>query len=371
MKRVLVSPLSWGLGHATRDLPIIRYLLERGHQVTVAGEGRALSLLKQEAPRCDFVELKDYPPPYSSGRYFVPKFLAMAPVMLRAIAREKQDFARLLADRRFDLIISDNRFNVRSPEIPSFVISHQVRFMTPPGFGFFERVTERFNYHYLRRFDRVIVPDNADPERNLSGRLSHDLRLMAPEKIYYAGVLSSVSRTDVPQDVDLFVSISGPEPPRTQMERLILDHVGEVRADRIVIALGQPEVKEKRQLDARTTVYGFLDRAGQQEMMNRARMIICRSGYTTVMELAELGKKALLIPTPGQTEQEYLGRYYAERGLFHTVSQYELDLPRDVEKAQAMSGVPFKADTRANVERLYKDLLEPALEAPRLRGACG
>jgi uncharacterized protein (TIGR00661 family) len=362
MKRILVSPLSWGLGHATRDLPIIRYLLERGHHVTVAAEGRALALLKREAPQCDFLELKDYPPAYSSSRFYVPHFLAMAPAMLKAIAEEEENVAQLLKDRRFDLIISDNRFNVRSADIPSFIISHQVRFMTPPGLGVFEWITERFNYHYLRRFDRVIVPDTADPVQNLSGRLSHDLRLMPPEKIHYAGVLSSVSRMSVPQDVDLFISISGPEPPRMQLEQLILDHIGEVRADRIVITLGKPEVKEQRELDARTTVYGFLDRAGQQEMMNRARMVVCRSGYTTVMELAELGKKALFMPTPGQTEQEYLGRYYAERGFFHTVSQYKLDLPRDLEKAERMSGVPFASHTRANVERLYEDLLGPALK---------
>jgi len=362
MKHILVSPLSWGLGHATRDLPIIRYLLGRGHHVTVAAEGRALALLKREAPQCDFVELKDYPPAYSSSRFYVPHFLAMAPAMLKAIAREEENVAQLLKERRFDLILSDNRFNVRSPEIPSFIIAHQVRFMTPPGLGLFEWVTERFNYHYLHRFDRVIVPDTADPVQNLSGRLSHDLRLMPPEKIYYAGVLSSVSRINVPQDIDLFISISGPEPPRTQLEQLTMTHIGEVKADRIVITLGKPEVTEKRELDARTTVYGFLDRAGQQEIMNRARMVVCRSGYTTVMELAELGKKALFMPTPGQTEQEYLGRYYEERGFFHTVSQYKLDLPRDLEIAGRMTGVPFASDTRANVERLYAELFAPVLD---------
>ena len=363
MKRILVSPLSWGLGHATRDLPIIRYLLERGHHVTVAAEGRALALLKQEVPQCAFVELLDYPPPYSAGRHFVPRFMAMAPVMLWAIERETFQMRRLLAREHFDLILSDNRFRVRSRHIPSFVIAHQLRFMTPERLTGFEFITEFFNYVYLSPFDRIIVPDSADPTMNLSGRLSHEMRwLRTDTKVYYAGILSSVSRASVPQDVDLFISISGPEPQRTQLEQIILAHVGEVRAGRIVITLGKPEVKDERQLDGRTTVYGYLDRAGQQEMMNRARMIVCRSGYTTVMELAELGKKALFIPTPGQTEQEYLGRYYAQRGFFHSVSQYELDLARDLAKADEMSGAPFTADTRKNVERLYGDLLAPVLD---------
>jgi len=364
MKHVLVSPLSWGLGHATRDLPIIRYLLGRGHHVTVAAEGRALALLKQEAPECDFEELRDYPPPYSSGRHFVPKFLAMAPAMLWAIERETVNVRRLLRRRRFDLVLSDNRFRVRSRGVPSFVLAHQLRFMAPPALSAFEVIPEFFNYVYFSPFDRIIVPDAADPQVNLSGRLSHEMRWLKPSRrVYYAGVLSSVRRLEVAEDVDLFISISGPEPQRTQLERIILDRVADVPADRIVVALGQPEVKEVRRLDGRITVHGFLDRAGQEEMLNRARMVVCRSGYTTVMELAELGKKALFIPTPGQTEQEYLSRYYRERGWFHSVSQYELDLPRDLEAARRMTGPPLQSDTRANVERLYRDLFAPVLES--------
>lgn len=363
MKHVLVSPLSWGLGHATRDLPIIRYILQRGHHVTILACGRALSLLRQEVPECDFVELQDYPTPYSHTRYFVPKFLAMAPVMWAAVVREGLRVRRrILRRRQVDLIISDNRFNVRSPDIPSYIISHQLRFMTPHSLRCLEFVTEYFNHFYLKNFDRVIVPDFPDPDRNLSGRLSHRTRWLRPEQIYYAGVLSSTARMDVPQDVDLFFSISGPEPQRTQFEQIVLERVEGLDAGRIVITLGKPEVKEVRRINDRITVYGFLDRARQQEMLNRARLVVCRSGYTTVMELAELGKKALFIPTPGQTEQEYLARYYEQRGFFHSASQYELDLPRDIARAAQMAGVPFPADTRAGVEKLYRDLIAPVLD---------
>ena len=364
MKHVLVSPLSWGLGHATRDLPIIRYLLERGHHVTIAAEDRALTLLEREAPECDFERIPDYPPPYSSGKHFVPKFVAMAPAMLWAIEMESVRVRRLFRRRQFDLILSDNRFRIRSRRVPSFVLTHQLRFMTPPGLEAFERLTEFFNYVHLNPFDRIIVPDAADLEQNLSGRLSHDMRhLRDSPKVYYAGPLSSVRKMDVEQDVDLFISISGPEPPRTQLENTILEKVREVEADRIVVALGKPEVTETREIDGRIEVHGFLDRAKQQEMLNRARFVVCRSGYTTVMELAELGRKALFIPTPGQTEQVYLGRYYEERGFFHTVGQYEMDLPSDIEKARTYTGPPFPTDTRANVERLYQDLFAPVLDA--------
>jgi uncharacterized protein (TIGR00661 family) len=362
MKHVLVSPLSWGLGHATRDLPIIRHLLERGHHVTIAAEGRGLTLLQNEVPECDFVELRDYPTPYSATRFFVPKFVMMAPLMLRAMALEARNVRRLLARRHFDLIISDNRFNVCDRDTPSFLISHQLRFHTPMVLRPLEFVTELFNYFYHRYFTAVIVPDYPDPEANLSGRLAHRLLFARHRKIYYAGVLASVERMHVPEDVDVFISVSGPEPQRTEFERIVLDRVGDIDAGRIVVTLGKPEVQEVREINHRVTVHGFLDRKGQQEMLNRARLVVCRSGYTTVMELAELGKKALFIPTPGQTEQEYLARYYAEHGFFHAVSQYELDLPRDIERARRTAGLPFEADTRANVERLYDDLFAPVLD---------
>jgi len=363
MKHILVSPLSWGLGHATRDLPIIRCFLEHGHHVTVAACGRGFTLLKQEVPQCDFVEMLDYPPPYSESKHFVPKFLAMAPIMLAAIERESILVRRLFKRRKFDLILSDNRFRVRSRHIPSFVISHQLRFMTPPKLVALEFITEFFNRMYLSPFDRVIVPDAADPVENLSGRMSHQMRWMKPDnKVYYAGVIASVEKMDVPEDVDVFISISGPEPQRTQLEKIILDQVGNLKDGRIVVTLGQPEVKDVRKIGENITVYGYLDRKGQAEMMNRAKLVVCRSGYTTVMELAELGKKALMIPTPGQTEQEYLGRYYADRGYYHCVSQYELNLARDIEKALSLSGARCATRTHDNVAKLYKDLFAPVLE---------
>jgi uncharacterized protein (TIGR00661 family) len=363
MKHVLVSPLSWGLGHATRDLPIIRCMLARGHHVTVVATGRALALLRQEVPQCDFVEIKDYPTPYSATRFFVPKFLAMAPVMLAAIERETILVRRLFKRQKFDLILSDNRFRVRSDDVPSFCISHQLRFMTPQSLRFFEFLTEFFNWVYLRPFDRIIVPDAPDESQNLSGRMSHQMRWLKPGKqVYYAGILASVSRMDVPEDVDVFVSISGPEPQRTELERIVMERIADVKADRIVITLGKPEVKEVRQVGRNITVYGYLDRKGQQEMMNRAKLVVCRSGYTTVMELAELGKKALMIPTPGQTEQEYLGRYYQEHGFFHSVSQYKLDLPRDIQEAGRMAGAPSSARTQDNLDKLYRDLFAPILD---------
>ena len=361
-KKILVSPLSWGLGHATRDLPIIRRLLADGHDVTIASSGRAMELLKQEVPQCRFLTLEDYPTPYTRSRWFVLKFAAFIPRMLRAIRRERLAARRLIEQERFDLVVADNRFGVHHPKVPSFFISHQLRFAAPWFLYPFQLGGELFNRLHHRRFLRVIVPDVADEDRNLSGILAHRLHWPSRRRYHYAGILSSTERMDVEEDVGLFISISGPEPQRSEFERIVMSQLPALAGmGRVVITLGKPEVTQMSRPAANVEVYGFLNRRQQQEMMNRARLIVSRSGYTTVMEIAELGKKALFIPTPGQTEQVYLSKYYEETGLFHSVSQYRLDLARDVERARSYVGVADLPTTAENVDRLFAEVFAPYL----------
>jgi len=361
-KKILVSPLSWGLGHATRDLPIIRRFLADGHRVTIASSGRALELLRQEVPQCAFTVLEDYPTPYTRTRLFVLKFGAFIPLMLKAIRRERRAATALIEREKFDLVLSDNRFGVRHKDVPSFFISHQLRFATPAALYPFQLIGEFFNRFHHRRFNRVIVPDVADEERNLSGKLAHGLHWPDRKRYYYAGILSSTEKMDVPEDVDLFVTISGPEPQRTEFERVVMSQLERLESlGRVAVTLGKPEATGLQRPAPHVEVYGFLNRRQQQEMMNRARFVVSRSGYTTVMEIAELGKKALFIPTPGQTEQVYLSDYYEATGQFHSVSQYRLDLSRDVEAARCYAGFQGAHNTAENVERLFGEVFAPYL----------
>lgn len=356
-KKILVSPLSWGLGHATRDLPIIRRFLADGHDVTILSSGRCLELLRQEVPQCRFITLEDYPTPYTRSRWFILKFARFIPRMLAAIRRERRAAREIIEREKFDLVFSDNRFGVRHPDVPSFFLSHQLRFAAPWFLWPFQLLGEFFNRTHHRKFKRVIVPDVADEDRNLSGILAHHLHWPKRSRYYYAGILSSTQRMDVEQDVDLLISISGPEPQRTEFENVVMSQLGALTGmQRVVIALGKPEVTGVEHPAPNVEVHGFLNRARQQEMMNRARLIVSRSGYTTVMEIAELGKKALFIPTPGQTEQVYLSKFYEKTGQFHSVSQYELDLSRDIERARQYAGLGGGHDTAANVDHLFAEV---------------
>jgi UDP:flavonoid glycosyltransferase YjiC (YdhE family) len=201
------------------------------------------------------------------------------------------------------------------------------------------------------RVTRFIVPDFAS--HGLSGELSHDLRFIPPEQMSFIGILSGVRRRQLPEDIDCYVSISGPEPQRTILERIILEQVYDLHG-RVVVSLGKPDEAVRSYRRRNVTVYSYVNRRQQEDLMNRARLVISRSGYSTIMELAELGKRALLIPTPGQTEQEYLADLHLRLGNFYSVSQKHLNLPRDVEIAHDYPGYKPAHFTDQSIEKFMQ-----------------
>jgi len=358
MGHVFLSPLNWGLGHSTRDIPIIRELLKHGHEVTIGTSGNALALLKRECPQCNFVLFKDYPAPYSASRFFLPKFVASIPLLLRALARERKKLDQILAENRFDLIISDNRMGVYSHKIPSYFITHQLRFSLPTYLYPFEVLTIPVNSFFHIKYDGVIVPDIAPNGNNLSGKLCRSNLDITNQRVYYSGILTSTEKMQVAEDLDYLAIVSGPEPQRTKLEEIILKQVQKLPGEKVVL-LGSPQKESHQKLDRHTTVHSYLSTEEKVELMNRARFLITRSGYTTMMEMAEIDKKrGLFTPTPGQTEQEYLSRYYARQGWFLSRSQYKLKLPEDAVEAMTYHGFPEMSKTRENVARLYQDVLK-------------
>jgi CheY-like chemotaxis protein len=362
MGHAFISPLNWGLGHSTRDIPIIRELLSHGHEVTIATSGNALALLKKEFPDCNFIHFKDYPTPYSSTRFFLPKFVASIPILLKAMAVEKKKLVQILSKDKYDLIISDNRLGVYSHKIPTYFITHQLRFSLPQYLAPFELATLYGQGFYFRsKFNGVIVPDIPPDGNNLSGKLCQSNFGLTSKIIHYAGILSSTTKMNVDQDLDYLTIISGPEPQRTKLEEIVLKQVHKLPGEKVVL-LGSPQREEIKKIDSNTTVYSYVSTEEKVELMNRARFIITRSGYTTMMEIAELEKnQGLFTPTPGQTEQEYLSKYYAKKGWFYSKSQYKLNLSDDVITASNYKGFPKVPKTKENVKKLYEQVLKEHL----------
>ena len=349
--KCLFAVHDWGLGHATRDLLLIRALLDRGHAVTVMSTGRALGVLRQElGSTCAFVELGDIPKPLgrTAASFYIKMSLSMPQVML-TFRRERAFTRRLCQTHGFDRVISDSRFGVVSTQVPSFYIFHSLRQILPWRPARMERWVERNQQRMLADARKVLVPDQ--PRDGIAGDLCHNMACDWRGRVEYLGILSSVRREPVQQDVDVFISVSGAEPQRTYLERLVLRQARSLSGRRVVIALGRPDLPYECRQEGHITVHTYLDRSRQQTMLNRARLVVTRSGYTTLMELAELGKRALLIPTVGQSEQEYLADYHHRLGHAHAVRQSRLDLARDVALAERTQGLPRAHATRESLSR--------------------
>jgi UDP:flavonoid glycosyltransferase YjiC (YdhE family) len=363
MGHVLVSPLNWGLGHATRDIPVIRSLLAHGHEVTIAACGNALEVLRQEFPACTCREFPDYSVPFSADRFFLAQFFLSFPYLLKGIADEHRNLAVLLAEDEFDLVISDNRIGMYSDTVPSIFITHQLHYHLPLPAWPCELAGVYLNGLLHAKYDRVIVPDNPPGPEALAGKLSRAETDATRSRAYYAGILTSTRRRDVTADLDYLAIISGPEPQRTELEKILLPAVGNLEGS-VTVLLGSPKRGgDDVGIAENCTVIPYASTEEKEILMNRAKCVICRSGYTTMMELAELGKKrGLFIPTPGQPEQEYLARYYEKNGWFPYQLQHRIDLAADLRRGSGYRGFPDMPGTEENVQRLYEDLLAGYLE---------
>jgi UDP:flavonoid glycosyltransferase YjiC (YdhE family) len=353
--RVLFAVGSWGLGHATRDLPLIRGLVAAGQRVTVLGSGASLRLLRGElGAACEYVEVSGMRVPLGRSPFrFYFKYAVTLPLIWQDTIRQHGELEDLLAQGGFDVLVSDNRYAAWSRRVPSYLIAHGLRFIAPGRKRLLELGLEHFNATWFRPYRRILVPDFE--ANDLSGELSHGLRFYPAGQVRYLGLLSSVRQRETARNLDVFISISGPEPQRTILERTVLRQLDEVGAEGLV-ALGRPGADGRRQM-GRWEIAGYLDRREQEEAMNRCRLAVVRAGYSTVMELAELGRPAVLIPTPGQTEQEYVASYLASRGHYYAADQAGFDLRAALGRGEPSVSYQPPHLTETSVERFLDEVL--------------
>lgn len=347
---VIYGICSWGLGHATRSLPVIRKLIQEENDVTIISNGRSLQLLQRElGETAQYIDIPDYPLLISNNAsQLIAKSLIYWPLFVKRIQAGLAKVTKMVNHGQYDLIFSDGRYDIYSTKIPSFFISHQIRIMNPLRITFFEWGSELFNKFFFKRFCGVLVPDNR--YNNFSGDLSHNLKLIDEEKLFYVGLLSDFKKKDRVKDIDYFISLSGPEPQRTLLEKKIFSQITQLRGN-IVITLGKTEEKKEIIQDSHQ-IYSFLTKEKREILMNRAKMVISRSGYSTIMDLAILGTKALMIPTPGQIEQEYLASYLNRQEIFYSINQKKLQLKKNTERAKKTKGVEKKYTVEKTIENV-------------------
>ncbi len=323
---VLIAPLDWGLGHATRCIPIIKILKDRGIHLLIAVRGPQKILLQNEFPELEFLDIPGYEIRLSGrGKKLVWGLIFRVPSILNRIRKENAWLKILCSQRKIDLIISDNRYGFYHRSIPGIFITHQLFIQS--GFGRrANRILMNLNHHFIRRFSECWIPDfqNAD---SLAGILSHPPCLPGIP-VRYAGILSRFRKEESIISNPLLIMISGPEPNRTAFENNIFRELENYQG-RAVVLRGLPGNEDTFSLSNRqVSLFNHLESGPLNDLLNTSAFVICRSGYSTLMDLARLQKKAILIPTPGQPEQEYLGAWLQDKKWAITVSEKDFDLEK-------------------------------------------
>ena len=330
-KTILVAPLNWGLGHATRCIPIIKALQENNFIPIIASDGVALALLRKEFPYIQTLELPSYHIEYAkNGKNFKWKLIKNLPKMITAILDEKKMVNSWIKKHGIDGIISDNRLGVFSRKIPSVFITHQLNVMTGNTTWF----TSKWHQCIIKKYTECWVPDTNEAT-NLTGDLGHlknsDLKLK------YIGPLSRMRRKETPKVYDLMVILSGPEPQRTYLDEKLQKEVINFKGN-VVFVQGIVEKTQNKWQAGNVTYYNFMNSKQLEQTFNESEFVLCRSGYTTVMDLAKLGKKAFFIPTPGQYEQEYLAIKLQNENLVPYAMQDDFTI-EDLSKVKSFKGL--------------------------------
>jgi hypothetical protein len=386
-RRILISPLNWGLGHTGRMIPLALELRNRGHEVIFGVDRSIIPVIEKDLPGIKIIELSGVRIRYSA---VVPQFISIflqLPRIVAAAFREHSALKSLAFELKPDIIISDNRFGFFHKDIFSVFVTHQLRIPFPKGMRFLEPAAAWLNRKIIGNFDLCLVPDYPGNE-NLSGRLSHQLKL--PENVFYMGPLSRFSgasagrafiseaglsegdmgeacmgESDIGQPnlgeskINLShpywcLILSGPEPQRS----LLFEKVTEsLPGFRLVILCGSPAPRCRKNPENITFITDP-DTATMEKIITGSSLVISRAGYSSIMELVSLGKGGVIIPTPGQTEQEYLGQYHNGHHGFITLKQKDLAHLREISPEAQGAHSPSFPETSALQEEAVRLLFE-------------
>ncbi|MEI9909508.1 MAG: glycosyltransferase [Bacteroidota bacterium] len=333
--RILVAPLDWGLGHATRCIPVINELGRLGCDVWLAGEGPQEVLLKREFPGLPFLSLPGYRVNYAqSASGMLWSMFSQSRKILAAIKQENKWLKDMVAKHGFDAVISDNRYGLYHKTVSCVFITHQLTIKSSLG-KMDGKIIAEINYRYIKRFSTCWVPDEGG-ENNLAGELSHPIKKPGVP-ICYISPLSRLEKTGAEEKKDhLLIILSGPEPQRAILENKIIEDIAHYPATATIVR-GLPATSTIIPSSNSIKFYNHLPAEELNKEMNVAEYIISRSGYSSILDITKLQKKSILIPTPGQTEQEYLGQYLLQKQSALCVSQKEFSLTKALQKAERFS----------------------------------
>ena len=363
--RILVAPLDWGLGHATRCIPVIAHLLAAGRAVVLGGSGDSLTLLSHTFPGLPVLPLPGYRVHYAAGRRQIPGLVRQMPRLLSTIREEHQILKSAIPAWGIDAVISDNRYGLWTRQTPCVTICHQWGNASPRCLALFHRPLFVLHRRFLRRFDRCWVPDFPEQESSLAGCLAHsyspgaEIRFIGPlSRFANAGPApGAFSYPELADSLpDAVAVLSGPEPQRSMLEALLLKQAADDEG-KLWIVQGLPGVRQVA-VRGRNALVSYMDTGDLHRLYTHAPVVISRPGYSSLMDFHALGiKRMILIPTPGQTEQEYLAAELTRKGVAPAYAQQDFHLTEAIGQADGYGGFAARPGGAAALLRQAVDEL--------------
>jgi hypothetical protein len=320
--KVIVAPLNWGLGHASRCIPLIAFLIDYAAEVILVSDGPSYYLLKKSFPSLRIFSINSPEIKYSYRKMWI-NGLTQSFKIYEHIKLDRKVAETIVSETRADVIISDNRFGFRSMAARNIYLTHQLNLKT--GLPFIDSLASWWHKRIIKKFDACWIVDHLDDELCLAGDLSRNKSIRNAE---YIGPITRINRFDIDKSIDILILLSGPEPARTRFEHDIIKVLAE-RSDNVCLIRGtnQPITIE---LPPSWKVYDLADSDTVSSSINSAKTIISRSGYSTIMDIHHIDAKKILVPTPGQGEQEYLAKFHHKRNGFISIIQDKLSDLKDL-----------------------------------------
>jgi uncharacterized protein (TIGR00661 family) len=320
---ILFAILDWGLGHATRSEPIIAFLVENGHNVYLAGSGKSAKYISTRFPSLPLLQMPDYRIEYAKNGNQIIKLMIQAPRLWFVVKHEHKTIEQYVKQYNIDFVFSDNRFGAYSKHCHSIYITHQLQFFLRGGLKPFSKLVARVHRLFICNYSTVLVPDNK--EDSIAGDISTN---MNGQNTFYIGPLSrfynyTCQSSNESRKFVLFL-LSGTEPQRSILEQLLIEIAPKIQ-HKIVLVRGVVDAPKLVQQEG-VEVVEFAEKEQLFSLILNAEYIVCRSGYSTIMDLWEIKRKAILVPTPGQPEQEYLSDYLKVIYGFESVKQKHLKM---------------------------------------------
>lgn len=355
-KNIVIAPLDWGLGHATRCVPIINKLINLGANVIIAADKRPFDFLTNEFPELKAIRLSGYDITYSKGNNLSGKIIKSFPRIRKRIKQEHKALNKIIDEYKIDIVISDNRYGLWNHKVKTVFITHQLNIKAPKRLRMFEFVPRLFIRKFIKKYNECWIPDY-EGKINLSGDLSHKSKLLS--NIHFIGPLSRfhMEETDdkcfetIDHKHDLLVILSGPEPQRTMFENIIFGQLKTSDLNTVVIR-GITEKFEESELNKNVKVFSHLKSEKICQLISKSKIVLCRPGYSSIMDLTALGKDAIFVPTPGQTEQEYLAKHFMEKKVFFSMKQKDFNLVNAIEQSADYNGVKLNYNPSILDERI-------------------